>query len=147
MDLFGQDIRIDMSTFQPVVAADGSLQLTDGEATGVQDVWLRLATVHEHLFYDRTYGSLIHEWVLDESTPSRRLALEVEIVSRVRLDPRVIPGSVSCKIKAWDTESISLELKYTFTGSDNPQLIVLRVSKDSDSNTLKVEAVGRDIAL
>jgi hypothetical protein len=65
--IFGQDIKIDESG-QALVAANGELILTAGVETGVQDVRLRLETPLGELFYDIDFGSLIHEFFLDEST-------------------------------------------------------------------------------
>ena len=66
-DLWGQDIALDGSG-QARVAANGELVLTDGVDTGVQDIRLRMFTRLGKLFYDRQFGSLIHDWILEEST-------------------------------------------------------------------------------
>ena len=48
-DLWGQDIALD-ADMQAQVAANGTLVLTDGMATGVQDIRLRLFTRLGNLF-------------------------------------------------------------------------------------------------
>ena len=49
-DLWGQDIALD-ADMQAQVAANGTLVLTDGVDTGVQDIRLRLFTRLGNLFY------------------------------------------------------------------------------------------------
>jgi hypothetical protein len=57
-DLFGQDIALD-SDWQPVVLADGTLQLCSGTATAQPGH--RPAAQHRArtLFYDVAFGSLV----------------------------------------------------------------------------------------
>ena len=74
-DLWGQDIALDDSG-QVKVAANGELVLTDGVETGVQDIRIRIFTRLGSLFYDTDFGSLIHDWILEESTAANRAAFE-----------------------------------------------------------------------
>ena len=104
-DLWGQDIALDASSTglgQALVSAAGELALTDGVDTGVQDIRLRIFTRLGQLFYDEQFGSLIHDWILEENTAANRLGLEAELVTRIELDPRVLVGSVSARTLAWD---------------------------------------------
>ena len=96
-DLWGQDIALD-DDGQARIAASGELILTDGVETGLQDIRLRLFTRLGTLFYDDEFGSLIHDWILEESTEANRSAFCSEVVMRVEADPRVELGSVSCSI-------------------------------------------------
>ena len=81
-DLWGQDIALDADG-QARVAANGELVLTEGVETGVQDVRLRLFTRLGTLFYDTDFGSLIYDWILEESTPVTRTAFCAEVTMRV----------------------------------------------------------------
>lgn len=127
-DLWGQDIALD-NYGQARIAANGELLLTDGTATGVQDIRLRLFTRLGHLFYDREFGSLIHDWIHEESTAGNRAAFEAEIIMRVEEDPRTVPGSVSCSVTAWDETSITATASWRFLEEDTPLNLVLQVSK------------------
>lgn len=129
-DLWGQDIALD-SRGQARVAANGELVLTDGVDTGVQDIRLRLFTRLGKLFYDREFGSLIHDWILEESTAGNRAALESEVVMRVEEDPRVAVGSVRCTVTAWDERSITALASWRFLDEDTPMNLVLQVNKQT----------------
>ena len=136
-DLWGQDIALDGSG-QARVAANGELVLTDGVDTGVQDIRLRMFTRLGKLFYDRQFGSLIHDWILEESTAANRAALESEVVMRVEEDPRVAVGSVRCTVTAWDARSITALARWRFLEDDTPMSLVLQINK------LTMELVVKD---
>ena len=72
-DLWGRDIALD-DAGQARIAASGELILTDGVETGLQDIRLRLFTRLGTLFYDDEFGSLVHDWILEESTEANRTA-------------------------------------------------------------------------
>ena len=127
-DLWGQDIALD-DDGQAKVAANGELILTDGVETGTQDVRLRLFTRLGTLFYDSEFGSLIHNWILEESTETARPAFEMEVVMRVELDPRVAVGSVSCGVTAWDERSLTAIVRWRFIDEDTPINLVLQINK------------------
>lgn len=105
----GQDIALD-AFGQARVAANGELVLTEGVETGVQDIVLRIFTRLGGLFYDTSFGSLIHDWILEESTAANRTALESEIIMRVELDPRVAVGSVRCSVTGWDETTVTAQV-------------------------------------
>lgn len=136
-DLWGQDIALDGSG-QARVAANGELVLTDGVDTGVQDIRLRMFTRLGKLFYDRQFGSLIHDWILEESTAANRAALESEVVMRVEEDPRVAVESVRCTVTAWDARSITALARWRFLEDDTPMSLVLQINK------LTMELVVKD---
>lgn len=127
-DQWGQDISLDPSG-QALVAASGELVLTDHTPTGVQDIRLRLFTRLGSLFYDTSFGSLIHDWILEESTPETRAALCAEVVMRVEQDPRVIVGSVAASILKWDEKSVSCSVSWRFIDVDQPLNIVWQADK------------------
>lgn len=129
-DLWGQDIALDAAG-QARVAANGELILTDGLRTGVQDVMLRLLTPLGSLFYDTEFGSLLHEFIKDESTTSRHMEFEAEVVLRVEMDPRVAVGSVACRVTAWDEISLTAEASWRFIDEDSPTNIVLQANKST----------------
>ena len=129
-DLWGQDIALDDSG-QARVAANGELLLTDGVATGVhtfQQISVSFTRLG-NLFYDREFGSLIHDWILEDSTAGNRAAFESEIVMRVEEDPRVVVGSVRCTVTAWDETSITALATWRFLDTDTPLSLVLQVNK------------------
>jgi phage baseplate assembly protein W len=125
-DIFGQDIKLDVAG-QAMVAANGELILTSGVETGLQDVRHRLGTPLGELFYDADFGSLIHEWFLDENDLSRRMAFEAEVEQRIEADPRVVLGSVDCSIKAYDETGFSAQVVWEFIGEDHPFNLVVTV--------------------
>lgn len=127
-DIWGQDIALTPDG-QAKVATNGELVLTDGVETGVQDIRLRLFTRLGALFYDREFGSLIHDWILEESTITSRAAFESEIIMRVEADPRTVVGSVRCSVTAWDEKSITALCRWRFIDEDTPLNLVLQINK------------------
>ena len=127
-DLWGQDIALDASG-QVRVAASGELVLTEGVETGVQDIRLRLFTRLGTLFYDEDFGSLLHDWILEESTAENRSALCAEVLMRVEDDPRVEPYSVSARVLVWDEREIVVEARWRFIGEDQPLNLVMQLNK------------------
>jgi phage baseplate assembly protein W len=103
--------------------------LTDGVETGAQDIRLRLFTRLGTLFYDQDFGSLLHDWIKEESTAETRAALCAEVLMRVEADPRVEPYSVSARILAWDERAITVEARWRFIGADQPLNLVLQINK------------------
>ena len=130
LDLWGQDIALD-DDGQARIAASGELILTDGVETGLQDIRLRLFTRLGTLFYDEDFGSLVHDWILEESTEANRAAFCSEVVRRVESDPRVELGSVSCSILRWDERQLAARVRWTFIGEDHPLNIVLQMDKST----------------
>ncbi|WP_302540137.1 baseplate assembly protein [Bilophila wadsworthia] len=130
LDLWGQDIALD-DDGQARIAASGELILTDGVETGLQDIRLRLFTRLGTLFYDEDFGSLVHDWILEESTEANRAAFCSEVVMRVEADPRVELGSVSCSILRWDERQLAARVRWTFIGEDHPLNIVLQMDKST----------------
>jgi phage baseplate assembly protein W len=137
-DIFGQDIKLD-ATMQAVVAANGELVLTTGAETGVQDIRIRLFTPLGSLFYDTEWGSLVHNWFLEENSESARMGFEAEMARRVRTDPRVQLGSVSCTVTAWDENGIAASLSFTFIEEDHPYNLVITL--DSEKKELVISDV------
>ena len=129
-ELWGQDIALDANG-QAKVAANGELILTDGVDTGVQDIVLRVFTRLGSLFYDTSFGSLIHDWIQEESTAANRAALESEIIMRVELDPRVVVGSVRCAVTRWDETTLTMEVSWRFMTEDTPLNLVLQIDKNT----------------
>lgn len=127
-ELWGNDIALDPSG-QALVAANGEFILTDGVDTGLQDIRLRLFTRLGTLFYDVEFGSLIHDWILEESTPENRSAFTAEVTMRVECDPRVVVGSVRTDIMQWDERSLYAVVQWHFIGEDQPQNLVLQADK------------------
>ncbi|OHD25784.1 MAG: baseplate assembly protein [Spirochaetes bacterium GWB1_59_5] len=137
-DIFGEDIKLDDSG-QALVAANGELLLTAGAETGVQDIRLRLGTPLGELFYDSEFGGLIHEWYRDENSQSNRNAFEAEVEQRVEEDPRVVLGTVSCKVASWNEHGFTAHAAWEFIGEDHPFNLVISY----DAN--KKEMVIRDV--
>lgn len=135
-DLWGQDIALD-DNWQAKVAANGELVLTDGVDTGVQDICLRIFTRLGNLFYDVNFGSLIHDWILEESTEATRAAFESGIIMRIEADPRVMVGTVTCSIINWDKRSITAKASWRFLDEDSPANIVLQLNKQTQELVIK----------
>ncbi len=127
-DIWGQDIALD-PTGQAQVAANGELTLTEDVQTGVQDIALRLFTRLGTLFYDTEFGSLIHDWIHEESTPENRAAFEAEVTMRVEADPRVVLGTVSCRVLRWDENVLAAEVLWRFIDVDQPLNLVMQINK------------------
>jgi len=127
-DLWGQDISLDESG-QARVAANGELVLTQGVETGVQDVKFRLFTRLGALFYDRDFGSLLYDWVYEDSTEVTRAAFLAEVTMRVEEDPRVVVGSVKNVILKWDEKSLSVSVSWRFVDVDHALNLVVQADK------------------
>ena len=135
-DLWGQDIALD-DAGQARIAASGELLLTDGVETGLQDIRLRLFTRLGTLFYDEDFGSLLHDWILEESTEASRAAFCSEVVMRVEADPRVELGSVSCSVLLWDERRLAARVRWRFIGEDHPLNLVLRLDKSTQTAVIE----------
>ena len=135
-DLWGQDIALD-AYGQARVAANGELVLTDGTETGEQDIRLRLFTRLGSLFYDTEFGSLIHDWILEESTEESRAAFCAEVLMRVEEDPRVVPYSVSSAVLKWDERYLIVEARWRFIDVDQPLNLVMQLDKATQELIVK----------
>ena len=127
-DRWGQDVALDEDG-QARVAANGELVLSDGVDTGVQDVRLRLLTRLGTLFYDLDFGSLIHDWIYEESTAVNRAAFVAEVVRCVSTDPRVVVGTVRGSILKWDEKTLQASVSWRFIDVDHPLNLVLQADK------------------
>jgi hypothetical protein len=135
-DLWGRDIALD-SYGQALVAANGELVLTDGPQTGEQDIRLRLFTRLGSLFYDTEFGSLLHDWILEESTEESRAAFCAEVLMRVEADPRVVPYSVTTSILMWDEKQLITAVSWRFIDVDQPFNLVMQLDKDTKGLIVK----------
>lgn len=138
-ELWGQDIALDENN-NPKIAASGELVLTRGVETPLQDIKLRLFTRLGVLFYDKEYGSLIHDFIFEENTAQNRAALLSEIIMRIEKDPRVETGKVSAKILNWDEKGVQVAINFTLIGEDNETNLLLR--GDTYSKTLIIEDIN-----
>ena len=127
-DLWEQDIALDEND-QARVTANGELVLTEGVETGVQDIKLRLVTRLGGLFYDLDFGSLIPDWIYEDSTEISRAAFLAEVTMRVEEDPRVVVGSVKASILTWTEKLLAVAVEWTFISEDHPMNLVLQVDK------------------
>lgn len=125
-ELYGEDILLD-ETFQGVVAATGETTVSDGVQTCLQDLRLRLMTPLGELFYDRYFGSLLHEFVKAENTPSARMALTAEVARRIRMDARVKPETVTCVIEKWDPMGIEMAADCRLIDNPNIYSLVIKI--------------------
>lgn len=139
-DTFGQDISLNWSTMQPRVAANGELILTDGPATGVQDIVLALKTYLGSLFYDVEHGSTLPDWIKAENTEAARLSFEAEVRRVLRSDPRMVVGSEACTVETWTPEGITARASFAFIGEDHARNLVLSL----DAATSKINMVVED---
>ena len=128
-DIWGSDIALDESN-QAIVAANGELVLTIDVATGVQDIKLRLFTYFGTLFYDKSYGSRVFDFVYGENTAENRAAFLAEVERCVEADPRVVPYSVKASILKWNESQLIASVRWTFIDADQPNNLVLQASKE-----------------
>lgn len=135
-DLWGQDIALDENG-QALVAANGELVLTEDVATGVQDIRLRLFTYLGSLFYDTGFGSLLFDYVKEESTQETRAAFVAEVTMRVELDPRVVPHTVKTSILMWDERQLVASVRWRFTDHDQPFNLVMQLNKETKELIVK----------
>lgn len=127
-EIYGQDILLD-SDNQALVAANGEAVVSDGIQTVLQDIKLRLFTPLGELFYDREFGSRIHEFVKDENTPATRMALVAEVARRIGLEPRVQLGTVRCRLLKWDPEGVVLRADFYLIAVDHPFNLVIEIDE------------------
>jgi hypothetical protein len=136
IDVFGQDIKLDAAG-QAMVAANGELLLTEGAETGVQDIRLRLGQPLGELFYDKEFGALIHYWIKEENTAGNRIAFPAEVERRLQRDPRVLTGSVICKIIRWDEQQLTASVQWTFIDDDHPYNLVIAIDRNKQEMVIK----------
>ena len=135
--LFGADIAVG-NNFQASVAANGELVLVEGCECAVQMVALRLFVLLGNLFYDVDFGSLLLMWIREESTPTTRAALCVEVETRVNIDPHVQPGTARCTVQGWNHEGVDLALEFTLVEEPHPQLLMLRVAEHNGTLVMEI---------
>lgn len=142
--LMGSDIMIGLGSgdfLAASVAANGELLLVSGTQAALQQVGLRLYTMLGALWYDVEYGSLVLQWIREESTPLTRQALCQEVETRVNDDPHVVPGSASCAVRDWDEYGVTLLLSLELVGAPHPYNLILRLVPSGD------EAATADVIL
>jgi phage baseplate assembly protein W len=127
MSIYGTDLKIITGELQ--IAANGEALLVDDVDTVIQDIVLRLGTPYGTLFYDRTYGSYVMDFVKEEDSADTRFALCDEIARRVEADPRVITGSPTAEIATWTANSVTVMLSFSLRTVDTPFNLVLAIDK------------------
>jgi len=135
-DIFGQEILLDRSRIR-VVAANGELVFCDGLAAAVQDIKLRVFTYLHGLFYDYDFGSLIPDWIHEENTKSSRLGLAAEVKRRIEMDSRVLAGTVTAKILAWDELGIKIDAAWRFWDTPEPQNMTITLERPGGRRLLE----------
>jgi len=144
IDLFGQDIKLDDQR-QAMVAANGELVLTAGVETGVQDVRLRIMSPLGELFYDIDFGSLCHEYFLDELSPGRTADFEAEIEQRLEEDPRVVFGTATCSVISTNEHGFTATAAWEFIDEDHPFNLVF--TYDASKKEMVIKDVNPRTAL
>ena len=144
-DLWGQDIALGEDG-QAKISASGELLLTQDVETGLQDIRLRLFTRLGSLFYDTDFGSLIHDWILEENTLTNRLSFCAEVTMRIEADPRVQVGSVNTSVLLWNETQLLVAADFSFIGEDQPSNLVLQYNKTTKKLVIK-DAKPANIAL
>lgn len=133
--LMGSDIMIGLGSadfLAASVAANGELLLATGSQAALQQIGLRLYTMLGALWYDVEYGSLVLNWIREESEPLSREALCQEVETRVNDDPHVVPGSASCEVRDWDETGVVLLLSLELVGAPHPYNLILRLAPSGD---------------
>lgn len=138
-EIYGHDIKLG-DDGQALVATNGELLLTSGVETGVQDIRLRCGTPLGELFYDSEFGSLIHEWFLEENTQENRAAFECEVERRIEEDPRVVLVSAQCKVTSWNETGFTALATWEFIDETHPYNLV--ISYDSTNKELVITDVN-----
>ena len=134
--LFGQDIAL-TEDFQVRTAASGELILTDGVDTANQDIRLRLFTPLGTLFYDAGFGSLVMQFIRDESSELTRAALCAEAARRIEEDAAVAPGTADCAVAAWDDSGVTLKATYRLIDEDHPYNLILSLDRQTGEMVVK----------
>lgn len=135
-ELFGQDIAL-TEDCQVKVAASGELILTDGVDTANQDIRLRLFTPLGTLFYDTDFGSLVMQFIRDESSELTRAALCAEVARRIEEDAAVAPGTADCAVAAWDEAGVTLKATYRLIDEDHPYNLILSLNRQTGEMVVK----------
>ena len=130
-EIYGQDILLD-EKMQALLAATGEPVTSDGIATVLQDIKLRLFTPLGGLFYDKDFGSELIKFVKDENTLGSRIALTAEIKMRINMEPRVVPGKTSCKILSWDNTGVVCEAQFELIDATHPFNLIIKIESDKD---------------
>ncbi|MBF0454942.1 MAG: baseplate assembly protein [Magnetococcales bacterium] len=131
IELFGQDIALGVDLSAPL-AANGETLLAQGAATALQDIKLRLFTPLGSLFYDKDFGSLIHQFIKDENTTTNRMALATEVQFRIELDPRVEPQSCRVSILSWNHLSVKIQAWFRLVNISHPFNLVIQADSDKE---------------
>lgn len=123
----------------------GALGRADVAMLRVEHAEQRKATAEAYLgtlFYNVDEGSKVWDWVREDSTPTTRAALCVEIETRVNSDPHVETGTARASVLRWDHQSVDINLTLTLIDQDHPENLQLRLGQDNDEPLLEILGHG-----
>jgi phage baseplate assembly protein W len=129
-ELFGQDIRID-GDLDAALSASGEMIVTTGARAALQDIKARVETPLGGLFYDTSFGSRLVLNMYDEITETVRQMMALELEEVIERDPRVVMGSVTAEVTAYDERSVTLNTEFILIQDQNTYNLVVEVGKDT----------------
>ncbi len=131
--LYGQDIRVD-GDLDAALSASGEMILATNDRAALQDIKARVETPVGGLFYDKTFGSKLVMNLYDEITPAVRQMMALELEEVIENDPRVVVGSVTAEVTAWDERSVTVQTSFSLIGDQNTYNLVVEIGQ----NTVRV---------
>ena len=117
--------------------ADGDTALSSGLDCLSQDLVHALTTPKGDLWYDPSYGVDIYKYLKAENTQTQRLALELEIIVTIEVDPRVVAGSARASVRSWDLHKINIEASCRPFGQSNRLNMVLGYAPNAFEATVR----------
>lgn len=124
-----EDIYVD-SNLTPSVTVQGECVKVSGVDVINQDIRLRLQLPVGSLFYDVEFGSNLYLFIYEENTAVSRQALIAEIETRIEMDTRVIPLSVTAILVSWDENGIVAKAEYKLYDTETAQFLHISIGDD-----------------
>lgn len=130
MSIYGADIAYVNNELQLVT--NGDVMLVHDEDTVIQDIFLRLSTPYGSLFYDKSFGSYLYQFIKEEDLQAVRFALCDEVARRIEDDPRVALGSAHAFIASYTDSSLTLKLSFSLRTTDTYYNLILSLDKHTE---------------
>ncbi|MGE4319618.1 MAG: baseplate assembly protein [Deferribacterales bacterium] len=114
----------------PAVTLQGECKMVSDVDVINQDIRLRLQLPVGCLFYDEEFGSYLYLFINEENTAINRQALIAEIETRIEMDSRVIPLSVTATLISWDEDGITAQAQYSLYETETEQFLHISIGDD-----------------
>ena len=124
-----EDIYVD-ANLTPSVTVQGECVKVSGVDVINQDIRLRLQLPVGSLFYDVEFGSYLYLFINEENTAISRQALIAEIETRIDMDSRVIPLSVTASLISWDEKGITAKAEYKLYETETTEFLHISIGDD-----------------